>query len=72
MSKIPSFKDLPFLANPAAVPTPEMWRKTAESGGFFLREEPVRQVIQIRLFADSLNVDADLYGAGESEDRDGI
>jgi methylmalonyl-CoA mutase len=31
MSKIPSFKDLPFLANTAAIPTPEMWRKAAES-----------------------------------------
>src|SRR5712692_1759753 len=47
------------------------WRKTAKSGGFFLREEPVREVIQIRLFADSLDVDTDLY-AGEREDRNGI
>src|SRR5208337_3761146 len=31
MSKIPSFKDLPFPANPAAVPAPAMWRKAAES-----------------------------------------
>src|SRR5437016_3567188 len=41
------------------------WRKTAKSKSFFLREEPVRKVIQIRLFADSLDVDADLYGPGE-------
>ncbi len=50
----------------------DTWRKTAKSRGFFLREEPVREVIQIRLFADSLDVDTDLYGAGEREDRNGI
>jgi methylmalonyl-CoA mutase len=31
MSKIPSFKDLPFPGNGAAVPTPEMWSKAAQS-----------------------------------------
>ncbi|HTO65650.1 MAG TPA: methylmalonyl-CoA mutase family protein, partial [Bradyrhizobium sp.] len=31
MSKIPSFKDLPFPGNWTAAPTPEVWRKTAES-----------------------------------------
>ena len=31
MSKIPSFKDLPFPGHWAAVPTPEMWSKAAQS-----------------------------------------
>ena len=31
MSTIPSFKDLPFPGNWAAVPTPEMWSKAAQS-----------------------------------------
>ena len=31
MSTIPSFKDLPFPGNAAAVPTPEIWSKAAQS-----------------------------------------
>ncbi len=31
MSKVPSFKDISFPANPAAIPTLEMWREAAES-----------------------------------------